>query len=129
MIAKCVLVGDWVGRDTDVGEEIYEIHDWLIDWLIVAGGQNTQTQWWMLKLGLFKKSKEPRKCKNKWTKKKNRQGTYLCCLEMPRHASPLGGRKEEKKKHPPLELAPTRHLLSLSISLFLFSPYTKDKEK
>lgn len=27
MIAKCVLVGDWVGRDTDVGEEIYEIHD------------------------------------------------------------------------------------------------------
>lgn len=27
MIAKCVLVGDWVGRDTDIGEEVYEIHD------------------------------------------------------------------------------------------------------
>ena len=27
MIAKCVLVGDWIGRDTNVGEEIYEIHD------------------------------------------------------------------------------------------------------
>lgn len=27
MIAESVFVGGWVGRDTNAGEEIYEIHD------------------------------------------------------------------------------------------------------
>lgn len=96
MIAKCVLVGDWIGRDTNVGEEIYEIHDLIWVWFDFdcCGRKRAkkkkkstlrQHNGWDVKRWGFISLKKEKIRGTKWTTKKNpRQGTNTyAVLEIP----------------------------------------------